>query len=97
MTNSGTETRTDQSGGVGTCDVCGESAWTLLGGECISTCSEVVEYGDRLDGLVATMRGEADEIACRRPHRDAHLYDIEAGLRGRANDMEAFLQEEYYR
>lgn len=41
----------------------------------------VIELGDRLDGAVATMSGEADELAARRPHPDAHLYDIEIGLR----------------
>lgn len=57
----------------------------------------VIELGDRLDGAVATMDGEADELAARRPHRDAHLYDIEEGLRFRAEELEKFLQEVYYR
>ena len=59
--------------------------------------SGVVEYGDRLAGAVATMSGEADEIAARRPHQDAHLYDIEEGLRFRADELESWLEEEYYR
>lgn len=58
---------------------------------------ETVEFGDRLAGAVATMRGEAGEIAARRPHPDAHLYDIEEGLRFRADGLESWLEEEYYR
>ena len=57
----------------------------------------VVELGDRLAGAVATMNGEADELAARRPHPDAHLYDVEEGLRFRAGELDEFLQEEYYR
>jgi len=57
----------------------------------------VIELGDRLAGAVATMEGEADELAARRPHLDAHLYDIEEGLRFRAEELDEFLQEAYYR
>lgn len=57
----------------------------------------VIELGDRLGGAVATMEGEADELAARRPHPDAHLYDIEEGLRFRAEELDEFLQEVYYR
>jgi hypothetical protein len=56
-----------------------------------------VELGDRLAGAVATMEGEAAELAARRPHPDAHLYHIEEGLRVRARDLDAFLEEAYYR
>lgn len=57
----------------------------------------VIELGDRLDGAATVMEGEADELAARRPHPDAHLYDVEEGLRGHAQDLNEFLQEEYYR
>lgn len=57
----------------------------------------VIELGDRLAGAVATMDGDADELAARRPHPDGHLYDIEERLRFRAQELDAFLQEEYYR
>lgn len=47
---------------------------------------------DRLAALVrdaeAAMHGEAGELAARRPHRDAHLYDIEEGLRFQARELE---------
>lgn len=56
-----------------------------------------VAFGDRLAGAVATMAGEADELAARRPHPDAHLYDIEETLRLRAADIEGWLEEAYYR
>lgn len=55
------------------------------------------EYGDRLNAAVAVMEGEADELAGHRPHRDPHFYDIEEGLRHKASELDAFLQEEYYR
>jgi hypothetical protein len=55
------------------------------------------EFGDRLAGAVKTMKGEADELAARRPHPDAHLYDIEEGLRHRADELESWLQGAYYR
>lgn len=54
------------------------------------------KYGDRLADAAKTMAGEADELATRRPHPDAHLYDIESGLRHRVGGIEAFLKEEYY-
>jgi len=57
----------------------------------------VIELGDRLAGAVATMEDEVDELAVRRPHPDAHLYDIEEGLRFRAEELDKFLREEYYR
>lgn len=57
----------------------------------------VIELGDRLSGAVATMEGEADELAARRPHPDAHLYDVEESLRFRAEELDNWLQEEYYR
>lgn len=57
----------------------------------------VLELGDRLDGAAKTMVGEADELAARRPHSDAHLYDVEEGLRQRGEDLSAFLKEHYYR
>lgn len=57
----------------------------------------VIELGDRLSGAVATMEGEADELAARRPHPDAHLYDVEEGLRFRAEQLDDWLQENYYR
>lgn len=58
--------------------------------------SEITEYGDRLAGLVHTMKGEADELSARRPHRDAHPYHIEEGLRHRANEIGDWLEENYY-
>lgn len=88
---------------IGECDHCGGNAHSLLGGEHIWKCSDVVpveallEFGERLAGAVSTMRGEADELSARRPHPDAHLYDVESGLRHRADELEAFLEEEYYR
>ncbi|WP_233511912.1 hypothetical protein [Haloferax sp. Atlit-12N] len=33
------------------------------------------------------MSGEADELACRRPHPDEHLYHVEEGLRFHANSI----------
>ena len=39
------------------------------------------------------MLGEADELAARRPHPDAHLYDIEEGLRFHANHLEESREE----
>lgn len=33
------------------------------------------------------MRAEAGELAARRPHPDAHLYDIEEGLRFHAREL----------
>ncbi|WP_226043370.1 hypothetical protein [Natrinema sp. DC36] len=55
------------------------------------------QFGDRLAGAVATMDGEAGELAARRPHPDAHLYDIEEGLRFRAGELDSWLQGAYYR
>lgn len=57
----------------------------------------VIELGDRLAGAVSTMRGEAGEIATRRPHPDAHLYHVEEGLRFRAEEIDGWLQEAYHR
>ena len=57
----------------------------------------VIELGDRLDGAVSTMRGEAEELAARRPHPDAHLYHIEEGLTFRADGLGDWLQHNYYR
>lgn len=57
----------------------------------------VIELGDRLSGAVATMEGEAGELAARRPHPDSHLYDVEEGLRHRAGDLDEWLREAYYR
>lgn len=57
----------------------------------------VAEFGDRLAGAVKILSGEADELAARRPHPDAHLYDVEAGLRVHAADLDQWLAEEYYR
>ena len=57
----------------------------------------VLELGDRLDDAAKVMGGEADELAARRPHPDAHLYDIEEGLRHHAAEVDEFLQEHYYR
>jgi len=58
---------------------------------------DVTEYGDRLAGAAAVMEGEADELAAHRPHADPHVYDIEDGLRGHADDLNVFLEEAYYR
>lgn len=41
-----------------------------------------------LNDAEKVMLGEADEIAARRPHPDAHLYDIEEGLRFHADHLE---------
>jgi hypothetical protein len=43
------------------------------------------------------MWGEANELAARRPHPDAHLYDIEEGLRRASENVEEILDEVYYR
>lgn len=55
----------------------------------------VSEFGDRLQGAAATMAGEADELAARRPHRDAHLYDVEEGLRFRSEQLDEWLDGNY--
>lgn len=57
----------------------------------------VIELGDRLDGAAATMEGEADELAARRPHPDAHLYDVEEGLRRRSEQLNEWLEANYFR
>lgn len=49
--------------------------------------NEVVEYDGRLEGAIATLSGEADELAYRRPHPDAHLYDVEEQLRWKADQL----------
>lgn len=49
--------------------------------------NEVVEYDGRLEGAIATLSGEADELGGRRPHPDPHLYDVEEGLRWKADQL----------
>lgn len=78
------------------CDHCGEDADSLLSGEHILTCSDISEYGDRLHDAALTMDGEADELAMRRPHPDGQLYDIEEGLRFRSQEIQQWLEEEYF-
>lgn len=58
---------------------------------------ERAEFGDRLADAAAVMDGEADELAARRPHPDAHLYDVEEGLRLHAAELDEWLQAAYYR
>jgi hypothetical protein len=40
-----------------------------------------------LEGAIATLAGEADELAMRRPHPDQHLYDVESQLRWKADQL----------
>ncbi len=47
----------------------------------------LLETDGRLEGAIATLAGEADELAARRPHPDAHLYDVEEQLRWKANRL----------
>lgn len=54
------------------------------------------ELAGALEADVANMKGEAEELATRRPHRDAHLYDIEEQLRHRADRSEESLERWYY-
>lgn len=54
------------------------------------------ELAGALQGDVATLKGEAEELAHRRPHPDAHLYDIEEQLRWRAEQSQEALELWYY-
>lgn len=49
--------------------------------------NEVVEYDGRLEGAIASLGGEADELGARRPHPDEHLYHVEEGLRWKADQL----------
>lgn len=53
-------------------------------------------YGDRMADAAKLMRGEADELAAR-DDVDDHLTDVIEGLRHHAEEIEDFLEEEYYR
>lgn len=66
-------------------------------GEEIAPEAGLAEFGDRLAAAKAIMLGEADELAARRPHEDAHLYDIEAGLRHHATEEIGPFLRGYYR
>lgn len=57
---------------------------------------EITEFGDRLDAAMKIMRGEAGELEAR-DDVDRHLQDVIEGLRHHADEIEEFLQEEYYR
>jgi hypothetical protein len=57
----------------------------------------VLELGEHLADAVATLQGEAEELAARRPHPDAHLYDVEEGLRHRAVELSDWMDDHYYR
>lgn len=58
--------------------------------------TDVREYGDRLAGTQAIIEGNADELGARRPHPDAHLYDVEESLRHHAKEIDEFLRGAYY-
>ena len=51
------------------------------------------EYHGRLEGAVAVMSGEAEELANRRPHRHIELYYIEEQLRWKATNLREFINE----
>lgn len=52
--------------------------------------------GGGLMNAKATLKGEADELAHRRPHPDAYFYDVEEGLRHAAKEAEKTLTRWYY-
>lgn len=56
----------------------------------------VLHLGGGLENAESTLWGEAKELACRRPHPDAHLYDVEEGLRHAANEAGEVLKRWYY-
>jgi len=58
--------------------------------------AEVLHLGEGLRNAKADLAGEAAELANRRPHPDAHLYDVEEGLRHAAKEAEEMLTEWYY-
>lgn len=53
----------------------------------------IAEWHGRLEGAAATLAGEADELGCRRPHRDAHLYEVEEQLRWKADQLREWMKE----
>lgn len=60
------------------------------------TAHNLNQLGGVVEADVATMKGEADELATRRPHRDAHLYMIEEQLRYRAKESREAMETWYY-
>ena len=58
--------------------------------------SKLHHLGAGLMNAKATLEGEAAELAHRRPHSDAHLYDVEEGLRHAAGEAEDLLTRWYY-
>jgi len=52
---------------------------------------ERAEMRGRLQSTLSTMKGEAGELAARRPHPDAHLYDVEEQLRWKAETIQEWL------
>jgi hypothetical protein len=58
---------------------------------------DVHALGGALEDLYPILEGNADELGARRPHPDAHLYDIEESLRMNANYAQNIIREEYYR
>jgi len=84
------------------CDRCGHedasrvfnSDHNRLCRDCIAE-ENITMYGDRLAGAAKIMRGEADELAAR-DNVDDHMNDVIEGLRHHAEEIEEFLQEEYY-
>lgn len=59
--------------------------------------ASAVDYlGGGLEDAAAILDGEADELAGRRPHPDAHLYDVEDGLRRAAERARETLRVWYY-
>ena len=51
------------------------------------------EMHGKLEGAIATLSGEADELGARRPHPDAHLYDVEEQLRWKAEQLREWVDE----
>jgi len=85
------------------CDLCSdEDASRVFNSEHNRLCDSCIAeenismYGDRLADAAKVMRGEADELAAR-DDVDDHLNDVIEGLWHHAEEIEEFLQEEYYR
>lgn len=71
------------------------SDYNRLCKDCISE-ENISMYGDRLAAAAKIMRGEAVELAAR-DDVDDHLTDVIEGLRHHADEVEEFLEDEYYR
>jgi len=85
------------------CDRCGnEDASRVFNSDHNRLCKDCIAeenismYGDRLADAAKIMRGEAGELEAR-DDVDEHLNDVIEGLRHHAEEIEEFLQEEYYR